>query len=113
MRSKPHADLQPFLARLDIMKRWAIAQHHRSAASPGSTEGGSAPAMAAEAPHADDVAIVKARRPSLEEIDDALQRIARGRYGLCTHCERPIGHDRMLVQPTAIRCAACDTGHPR
>src|SRR5688500_13817521 len=43
----------------------------------------------------------------LQDIDAALRRIADGRYGACTDCAEPIGVQRLLAQPGAMRCAAC------
>ncbi len=40
-----------------------------------------------------------------EEIDDALLRIERGEYGICEHCGRPIGLDRLEAEPVARLCA--------
>jgi DnaK suppressor protein len=41
-----------------------------------------------------------------EEIDDALQRIERGEYGLCEACGRPIELERLEVMPMARLCEA-------
>jgi DnaK suppressor protein len=40
----------------------------------------------------------------LREIDEARERIRRGRYGYCIECGEPIGLQRLLVQPTAKFC---------
>lgn len=46
-------------------------------------------------------------RDRLEAIEKALQRLAEGRYGLCIDCGLEIARERLLAQPFAIRCAAC------
>jgi len=46
-------------------------------------------------------------RARLDEIEHALARLASGRYGLCEDCGGEIPRARLLAQPTAIRCTAC------
>jgi DnaK suppressor protein len=43
----------------------------------------------------------------LVEIDAALQRIADGRYGLCTTCGNAIALGRLQVRPQASLCISC------
>lgn len=40
-------------------------------------------------------------------VNDALARIAEGRFGLCTTCERPIARERLALLPYAPECRAC------
>lgn len=40
-------------------------------------------------------------------VDEALKRIERGGFGLCTQCERPIPTKRLEVQPWARYCLRC------
>ena len=49
----------------------------------------------------------------LQSIDAALRRIAEGRYGACMDCGEPIGVQRLLAQPGALRCAACQSAWER
>ncbi len=51
-----------------------------------------------------DMAILENRRDELEAIEEALQRIDAGTYGLCTDCGEPIPPRRLEVQPFAVRC---------
>ena len=44
---------------------------------------------------------------SSEEIDAALQRIADGGYGLCTHCGADIPLERLEFRPWAATCVGC------
>ncbi len=41
-------------------------------------------------------------------IETALDRIEKGRYGICLNCGRMIDHDRLSVNPTAIYCLNCE-----
>jgi RNA polymerase-binding transcription factor len=43
----------------------------------------------------------------LQQVKRALQRLDAGTYGDCTDCGEPIPLQRLLVQPAAQRCAAC------
>ena len=49
----------------------------------------------------------------LRSIDAALRRLAEGRYGVCSDCGEPIGVQRLLAQPHALRCAACQAAYER
>jgi DnaK suppressor protein len=43
----------------------------------------------------------------LSAIDDALQRLAQGSYGICTSCGGPISEGRLEVMPYAVTCVDC------
>ena len=43
----------------------------------------------------------------IEEIDAALQRIADGRYGICSQCERAISAERLRALPATPVCLDC------
>jgi DnaK suppressor protein len=45
----------------------------------------------------------------LQEIDEALERIAEGTFGLCESCEKLIGRSRLDAVPFARLCIACKT----
>jgi RNA polymerase-binding transcription factor DksA len=49
-------------------------------------------------------------RRELAEIEEALGRIADGRYGRCLHCGGPMGLQRLRAIPEARYCVAC-SGH--
>lgn len=53
-------------------------------------------------------------RRDMEEIalvKAALHRLDTGTYGDCLECGAEIGLQRLLVQPAACRCAACQAAH--
>lgn len=54
-----------------------------------------------------DIAILAHELTELREIDAALLRIKAGTYGICTVCHEPIPLARLLAQPAAQRCVAC------
>jgi RNA polymerase-binding transcription factor DksA len=43
----------------------------------------------------------------LREVRFALQRIGVGSYGVCACCGADIGADRLMAEPQALRCIAC------
>ncbi|MBI4127893.1 MAG: TraR/DksA C4-type zinc finger protein [Parcubacteria group bacterium] len=45
---------------------------------------------------------------SLEEVDQALGRIAQGTYGICEQCKKPIEVERLKAFPAARMCLTCE-----
>lgn len=43
----------------------------------------------------------------LQAIDDALARLAQGRYGRCADCDEPIALARLRLEPQALYCIDC------
>ncbi len=43
----------------------------------------------------------------LQLIDEALQRLAEGKYGICQDCGKFIGEGRLQVKPYAVYCVKC------
>jgi DnaK suppressor protein len=52
-------------------------------------------------------ALVRQARSHLDEIDEALERLDRGAYGVCERCGGPIGADRLTARPVARLCIRC------
>jgi|SRR5208282_4186630 len=48
-------------------------------------------------------------------IENALQRIHDGTYGICSHCEQPISRQRLRAVPWAKYCIQCEdnAGRPQ
>ncbi len=47
------------------------------------------------------------QRKLIAKIDEALQRIADGTYGLCEACNEPIGIQRLKARPVTTLCIDC------
>ncbi|MBI2962537.1 MAG: TraR/DksA C4-type zinc finger protein [Deltaproteobacteria bacterium] len=47
------------------------------------------------------------RRRELRRADEALERLARGSYGLCDDCGAEIAEERLEILPFATRCVEC------
>ncbi len=54
----------------------------------------------------DDTLIAK-QIQKLKEIDEALDKISNGNYGICEMCEEAISLERLKVKPYARYCIAC------
>jgi len=48
-------------------------------------------------------------RMRLRELDEALDRIESGTYGVCEECSGPVGMKRLEVRPVAKYCVPCLT----
>jgi RNA polymerase-binding transcription factor DksA len=44
---------------------------------------------------------------SLDDVDNALERLAGGTYGVCERCGNTISEARLEAMPTARRCLDC------
>jgi RNA polymerase-binding transcription factor DksA len=54
-----------------------------------------------------DLALSASARQSVEEIERALERMDRGRYGLCERCSKRIAPARLEALPQAALCIEC------
>lgn len=43
----------------------------------------------------------------LKDVNDALERIAKGEYGICENCGSPIAPERLEISPEARLCGKC------
>jgi RNA polymerase-binding transcription factor len=60
-----------------------------------------------------DVSAVARDVLELHEVESALRRIHTGDYGTCSECGADIPYSRLVAQPTALRCTACQERHER
>lgn len=51
--------------------------------------------------------ILESEKQSLEEVEDALEAMEEGTYGICTVCGEEIGLARLEARPYARRCIVC------
>jgi DnaK suppressor protein len=54
-----------------------------------------------------DVTLIVMESETLRRIDEALQRLAEGSYGVCADCEDPIAEARLQALPFATLCRNC------
>ena len=110
-RSAHHRDLERFLqdelTRLQGSLRAVVAET-RTAESASLTD---MSVHAAETLHTEiQVALMDRRTQQVVQIQDALARLADGRYGFCQECDGFIGVPRLRALPFAQRCRDCQ-GH--
>ena len=55
------------------------------------------------------LATEKVLENTLRDINNALNRIAKGTYGICKYCKKEIGEKRLLARPVASTCIECKT----
>ena len=104
------------LAReLDTLRRQVLeelrdsAPHAADRAAIAAAQEACTQADAPEIGREDDIRLaeIEVDRQRLMDIEQAQLRLADGRYGVCMSCGEEIPRGRLLAQPTAIRCAAC------
>lgn len=52
-------------------------------------------------------------RKLLKKIDEALDRLEEGDFGMCSECGEPIGTERLKARPVATLCIACKEDQER
>jgi DnaK suppressor protein len=52
-------------------------------------------------------AIESSEMHEIHQIQEALKRISKGTYGICTQCGADIDPKRLQALPTATRCISC------
>lgn len=114
MKHLTEADSNALADQLRIMKRRALDEIRAAAVDAGSDSKAEdhevqSHADEAEAERLGDVrfAEIEIDRTRLGDIEQAQQRMACGRYGICVDCGEAIPRERLLAQPIAIRCATC------
>jgi RNA polymerase-binding transcription factor DksA len=90
-------------AHVQEVTELSLAYHVAAAAVPGGTgDGAGQPEIAALLRRA-----VKARR-KLADVEDALARLAAGRFGSCEQCGSPIPAGLLTTAPQTRYCPRCD-----
>ena len=54
-----------------------------------------------------DLGLAERASAEIREIDQALERLKAGEYGVCESCEKPIPLERLRALPFATLCAVC------
>ena len=52
-------------------------------------------------------------RRLLRQVESALERLDQGEYGVCDHCQQPIGAQRLKAIPWALYCVDCQEKEER
>lgn len=59
------------------------------------------------------LAVIDQHVNEIRRIEEALGRIRRGEYGVCTDCGEDIARKRLEAYPTAMRCHECQARYER
>jgi DnaK suppressor protein len=54
-----------------------------------------------------DFALLEMESTTLQRIDEALIRLEKGTYGICSSCDEPIAEARLKAVPFALLCRNC------
>lgn len=57
--------------------------------------------------HKTEIAEINLLQQRIEDVDQALQAIAYGSYGICDRCGKPIPPERLEASPMARYCLPC------
>lgn len=52
-------------------------------------------------------------RQMLLDLENALQKVEKGTYGLCESCKKEISTKRLKVMPSTRYCISCQTGQEK
>lgn len=44
---------------------------------------------------------------NLRDVEKALEQVAKGTYGICKYCKKPIEEKRLLARPASSACVEC------
>lgn len=81
----------------------------RSIPAPEPTKGDEADMAAMTQAKAQSLWLASDQKQRLTQIDQALARIAAGKYGICDVCHQPIAPERMEAIPHATLCIHCQS----
>ncbi len=70
-------------------------------------DGNFADSAAATAERAEALAFIEKARERLADVDQALERMNDGTYGICVQCGQEIPEARLEARPLSVRCVTC------
>jgi RNA polymerase-binding protein DksA len=100
-RGNIEAQLQTFAKKSDTMKDDYETVFEQIGDSPDDN-------AAEVTDYEDNLAIEQELEEDLKEIDEALERIENGTYGICTDCNQPMTVERLEAMPEATLCIKCE-----
>jgi DnaK suppressor protein len=103
--------LEQMRAYLDRSIAVLTAEHPAAEGTPGYPDPADAAADLSEADRI--LALLQAAQSQRSQVLEAMDRLAGGRYGICTECGRPVPEGRLEARPEAARCLACQSSADR
>ena len=99
------ADRRAAVARVADLERELAAIAESTAAGPDDEHDAEGSTVGYERARVGSL-LAEARR-HLSAVDDAMARVASGRFGRCERCGGAIGSERLRALPAATRCVRC------
>ena len=59
------------------------------------------------ASYGDNIAVSEELKGALKDVISALERVAKGNYGNCRYCKKPIDEQRLRARPASSSCIPC------
>jgi DnaK suppressor protein len=112
MTSLLHSERQAALARVAALEReFAGIVAAASAANTDDEHDPEGATIAFERQHV--AALLEQARGRLAQVEESLQLVADGSYGVCAGCREPIPPARLAARPTATTCVSCAVRNTR
>lgn len=54
-----------------------------------------------------DISLERTLEQELQDVNNALERVEQGEYGVCKYCKKEIEEKRLLARPTSSSCIVC------
>ena len=83
------------------------AEHPATEGAPGYPDPADTAANLSEADRT--LATLQTAQSQRSQVLEAMERLAAGRYGICTECGRPVPEGRLEARPEAARCLTCQS----
>lgn len=111
MSEVQHSNFESIRKRLESRRHELVQRKHRVGRDLTHRDHALSPDLAEQAVELQNdetlQAIEAATSVELLEIDEALERMALGEYGVCHDCGQPIASLRLASLPQAVTCSAC------
>lgn len=93
--------------QLDQLEEYGADPYGESVTNLGGSEEGFADSGQVTEQRSEALAHIEQARTRLEQIDEALERMDEGTYGVCVECGQEIAPARLEARPLSIRCVEC------
>ena len=105
LRSRLHKELESHRhSILDELASYGVDPHGDKPDRIAGIDEGFADSAAATSERAEAMAFITAARERLAEVDEALQRMDEGTYGVCAVCGIQIPEARLEARPLSVAC---------
>jgi DnaK suppressor protein len=57
--------------------------------------------------YSDNLTLERTLEKSLRDVNESLDRVAKGTWGICKYCQKEISKERLEARPTSSACVEC------